>query len=156
MNIPYVSPERRAREHAEILAQIAKDRAEQERKAKEDAIFDEMIFDYPDFQPKPRPEEALTAADFSDKSISPFCGGNSSNYQINIAHPAIAPLFEKYVADEHLVRPISDHHRILFEMHIIHQLDRLHIFKEDYAKPISHQEILNMKYQAIRDRERSW
>lgn len=156
MNIPYVSPERRMKEHAEILAAIAKDREEKERQAKQeqDEFFD-FDFDFP-FEVIHRPEESLKKSDFSDKSISPFARYNSFNYQINVAHPAIAPIFEQYVKNECSSPPISDHERIMFEMRVIHQLDRIGVYKDDYVKPLTDEQIRAMKYKAIRDRERDW
>ncbi|MBR0542338.1 MAG: hypothetical protein IJK26_09060 [Clostridia bacterium] len=155
MNLPYVSPEQRAREHAEILAAIAKDREEKERQAKAEQEFDDFDFDFP-FEVVRRPEENLKRSDFADKSINPFMKYNSSHYQINITHPAIAPIFEQYVRSECSVPPISDHERIMFEMRVIHQLDRIGVFKEDYDRQLTDEEIRKMKYKAIRDRERDW
>lgn len=156
MSIPHVTAEQRMREHAEILAAIARDeeRSKQKQEQEDDISF-EFDFDFP-VPTVVRPEDNLKASDFSDKSISPFCGYNSSHYQINITHPAIKPVFDQYVREECSTPPISDHERILFEMRVIHKLDSLHIFKEDYARSVSDEEIRAMKYKAIRDRERTW
>lgn len=156
MSIPYVSPEKRMKEHAEILAMIAKDEAEKARQQEEEDEF-WFDFDFPASFPKHiKPEDNLKASDFSDKSISPFCGYNESHYQINIHHPAIKPVFDQYVKEECSAPPISDHERILFEMRVIHKLDMLRVFKEDYDRPASDEQIRAMKYKAIRDREITW
>ena len=152
MSIPHVTTEQRIREHAEILAAIARDEERSKQKQEQE---DDMWFNFPTLVVI-CPEDNLKASDFSDKSISPFCGYNSSRYQINIDHPAIKPVFDQYIREECSVPPISDHERILFEMRVIHKLDSLHIFKEDYARSVSDEEIRAMKYKAIRDRERTW
>ncbi len=162
MSIPYVSPEQRRREHEEILAYIAREKAEKERQEREreaeQALRDELEWegDLPaELMPKPF-EDSLKASDFSDKSVSPFTK-NGTPYQININHPAIKPLFDKYVREEcKSVPPISDHERIYFEMRIIHKLDSLHVFKEDFERKLTDTEIRSMKYQQIRERERFW
>lgn len=162
MSVPYVSPEQRRREHEEILAYIAKENAEKQRQAEAerdelDDWFESISFDdLPEsMRPKPRPEENLKASDFADKSISPFTRNNQYHYQININHPAIAPVFQQYVRDEcKSTPPISDHERILFEMRVISKLDSLRIFKEDYERPLTDKEIRDMKYQAIFESEK--
>ena len=162
MSVPYISPERKQREHEEILAYIARENAEKERlrqeqeaREKEEQEFLEWIGELPpEMQPKPRFEETLKASDFADKSQSPFTKGNQ-HYQININHSAIRPIYDQYVQEECKgIRPITDHQRIFFEMRVIHRLNTLHIFKDDYIRPLTDQEIRNLKYQAIRERER--
>ena len=161
MSVPYVSPEQRRREHEEILACIAKEKAEKERQAAEqhdelDDWFDSLSFDdFPDFmKPKPKPEDSLKASDFSDKSCSPFTRGGSQ-YQININHPAIRPVYEQYIREEcKTPAPISDHQRLMFEMRVIQKLDSLRIFKEDFERPITDKEIRDMKLKNYLEREK--
>lgn len=163
MSVPYITPEQRRREHEEILAFIAKENAAKVQQTIEEERdeFDEWLEnlspdELPEFmRPKPKPEEILKASDFADKSVSPFTHGNKYNYQININHPAIAPVFQQYVRDEcKSSPPISDHERIMFEMRVIHKLDSLGIFKQDYERPMTDEEIRDLKYQAMFDAEK--
>ena len=161
MSIPYVSPEQRRREHEEILAFIAKEKAEKEQQTEADRDepddwFENLSFDdLPDFmKPRPKPEESLKASDFTDKSCSPFTK-NNNHFQININHPAIRPVYEQYVQEEcRTPAPISEHQRLMFEMRVIQKLDSLKIFKEDYEQPITDEEIRETNLKNYLEREK--
>ena len=72
--------------------------------------------------------------DLDLESSNPYTEGNPYGYRLNVNHPKVRELYERYktkVLHEHIAHPVSDAQRVEFENIILRKIE--HNRKKDTA-----------------------